>query len=189
MNDLAKYLFLLLVFVLVCLAGQTAFAADPGDDTVDCDVTVTVNQIIEWESDNDMTTIALVQIDIQGHDPEGSSTYTLWMNCNVALNAENTIAAQLDNVDDGGSDTLITTYKITYDADGSAATGGTNTTYEDYSTFIDGAGSAITHYDNDGAVEVTLWAQAVNDSTGHGEVSDAGDYEATQTLTASWTGD
>lgn len=136
-----------------------------------------------------MTTIALAQINAQANNPTGSSTYTLWINCNVALNAENTVAAQLDNVGDGGSDTLITEYKITYDADGSAATGGTDTSYEDYSTFIDGAGSAITHFDNDGAVEVTLWATAANDSTGHSEVSDAGDYEATQTLTASWTSD
>lgn len=186
MNSLAKYLLLFAVCVAVIIfTVELAFAADPGDDTVDCDVTVTVNQIIEWESDADMTTIALAQINAQGDTPEGSSTYTLWINCDVSLTANNTASgpAELSSA----TTVLITKYKIAYDDTG--GTTGADTAYEDYSTFIDGAGSAVTHVDGDGAVEVTLWAQASNDSTGHKEVSDAGAYTATQTLTASWTGD
>ena len=54
--------------------------------------------------------------------------------------------------------------------------------YTLYSSFLSSA-SVITHVSGDGAVVVTLSARATNDS---GNVADAGNYSATQTLTASW---
>jgi hypothetical protein len=78
---------------------------------------------------------------------------------------------------------LTTSYMLTDDGDGSTTTGGTNeTVYTEYSTFISG-GYTITHVAGDGVVVITLNAKAENPA---GEVADAGDYTALQTLTATW---
>jgi len=187
MRTLTKIL--LLAALVLCLTPNLVFAAEP-NDAATCVINVTVDQICEWEGAA-FADIDLALIDDQGDTPESSATYTLWINCNVALTADNTATAELDNTGPptSGSDTLITEYKVTYDGDGDPDTGGTDTAYATYDNFISGAGSAITHYDGDGAVEVTLWARASNDSTGHKEVSDAGVYKATQTLTAAWASD
>lgn len=182
MKNLAKVLLL----VGLCVTARLAFGADPGPDSATCVVNVTVTQIIEWEGDA-YADIDLADITAQDDPETGFSVYTLWINCNVSLTADNTIAAELDNTGDvpPGTDTLVTEYYVDYDGDGSGTTGGTDTTYATYDNFISG-GSAITHVDNDGAVEITLYARASNDSD---NVADAGDYTCTQTLTATWTSD
>ncbi len=183
MNSLTKLLMLSAIYIaVITFTVELALAAEP-DDAATCTINVTVDQICEWEGAS-FADIDLALIDDKADVPEGSAVYTLWLNCNVALTADNTIAAQLDNVDDGGSDTLITEYYAAYDGDGATATGGTDTVYATHDNFISGAGSAITHFDGDGAVEITLWARASNNAD---EVADAGVYEATQTLTAAWT--
>lgn len=180
MKTLAKVLLL----VGLCVSVKLALAADPGPDSATCTINVTVGQIIEWEGAA-FTDIDLATITAQGDTPSGSSEYTLWINCNVSLTADNDADAELDNTGGGGSDTLVTEYYVDYDGDGVTATGGTDTAYATYNNFISG-GSAITHVDNDGGVEITLYARASNDSD---NVADAGDYTCTQTLTASWTSD
>jgi len=181
MNSLTKLLLLSAICIaVITFTVELALAAEPDSDAF-CIINVTVDQICEWEGAN-FAAINLTTIDEKGETPEGSAVYTLWLNCNVALTADNAATAQLDNVDDGGSDTLNTEYKVAYDDVG--GTTGADTAYEDYSTFINGAGSAITHVDGDGAVEITLWAKAFNNTD---EVADAGVYQATQTLTAAWT--
>lgn len=182
MKTLAK----VLLVVALCLTANLALAADPGDDDATCTVNVTVTQIIEWEGDA-FTAIDLADITDQGTPKAGSQPYTLWINCNVSLTADNTVAAELDNTGDvpAGTDTLVTEYYIDYDGDGSSSTGGTDTTYATYDNFLSG-GSSITHIDNDGGVEITLYARASNDED---NVADAGDYTCIQTLTASWTSD
>jgi len=181
-----KILAKVLLLAALCLTANLAFAADPGPDSATCTVNVTVTQIIEWEGDA-YTDIDLANITDQGTPQSGSQPYTLWINCNVSLTADNTVAAELDNTGDvpPGTDTLVTEYYIDYDGDGSSSTGGTDTTYATYDNFLSG-GSAITHIDNDGGVEITLYARASNDSD---NVADAGDYTCIQTLTASWTSD
>jgi hypothetical protein len=182
MKNLAK----VLVLIGLCVTAKLALAADPGPDSATCVVNVTVAQIIEWEGAA-YADIDLANITAQGTPQSGSSVYTLWTNCNVSLTADNTATAELDNTGDvpPGTDTLVTEYYVDYDGDGVTATGGTDTAYATYNNFISG-GSAITHVDNDGGVEITLYARASNDSD---NVADAGDYTCTQTLTASWTSD
>ena len=182
MKSLTKIL--LLTALVLCLTPNLALAGDPNyNDAATCVVNVTVDQIVEWEGAA-YAAINLADINDQGDTPAGSSVYTLWLNCNVSLTADNTTAAELDN-DPPGSDTLVTEYYVDYDGDGASATGGTDTTYATYDNFISG-GDAITHVDNDGAVEITLYARASNRAD---EVADAGDYTCTQTLTATWTSD
>jgi len=174
---------LLLAALVLCLTPNLALAGDPNyNDAATCVVNVTVDQIVEWEGAA-YAAINLATIDDQGDTPDGNSVYTLWLNCNVSLTANNTTAARLDHGSSG--DFLVTEYYVDYDGDGASATGGTDTTYATYDNFISG-GSAITHIDNDGAVEIRLYARASNRAD---EVADAGAYTCTQTLTATWTSD
>ena len=180
-----KLLITLTVVIALCLTTNSAFAGDPNyNDAATCVINVTVDQIVEWEGAA-YAAINLATIDDKGDVPDGNSVYTLWLNCNVSLTADNTAAAELDN-DPPGSDTLVTEYKVTYDGDGDPDTGGTDTDWATYNNFISGSGSAITHVDNDGAVEIRLRARASNRTD---EVADAGDYTCTQTLTATWASD
>ncbi|MCK5557393.1 MAG: hypothetical protein KAJ01_03385, partial [Candidatus Hydrogenedentes bacterium] len=115
----------------------------------------------------------------QGDILTGSDTATLYTNGNVDITADNTTAAELS---EAGADTLYTEYQLSYDGDGVSATGGSSVAYAVYSSFLSSA-STVTHYDEDGAVVVTLGARATNAG---GTLADAGNYSATQTLTASW---
>jgi hypothetical protein len=177
MKNLVK---VVLFLAVLCLAPSLALA-QPVDDSATCDVTVTVNAIMEWSAAS-YADIALAVITSTTQTPDGFRDFTLYTNCNCEISADNTTAAQLEN-EGASTDTLVTKYKLLYDGDGVTATGGTDIgTYTDYNTFLSTA-SAVTHVDGDGVVVITLWAQA---SSG-GQVRDAGSYRATQTLTAAWT--
>jgi len=180
MKNLVKvFLFL----AVLCLAPRVAFAPDPGDKSATCDVTVTVNTVMEWSAAS-YADIALTAITSTTDTPFGSRDFTLYTNCNCEISADNTTAAQLEN-EGASSDTLVTKYELAYDGDGVTATGGTDIgPWIDYSTFLSPA-SAVTHVDGDGVAVITLSAQA---SSG-GQVRDPGSYRATQTLTAAWTSD
>lgn len=193
MNALAKYLFLLLICVLVCLTGKIAFAAGPVDAT--CEITVTVDEIVEWEGANfaaiDLDSEA--SISAQAHSPEGSAVYTLWLNGDITLSADNAgDTAQLEQ-DGAGTDVLVTKYKISTDGDGDPASGADATAisnsgsdgYLTHDLFLD-TGLVVTHVANDGAVEVTLEVEGTNDPAGHKEVANADTYTANQTITATW---
>lgn len=193
MNSFAKFSLLCVICIaIVSLTTKLLFAADPGPDSATCAISVTVDSIIEWEGAN----FAAIDLDsqeaaisAQAHTPEGSSVYTLWTNCNVALSANNTTASQLSD----GTDTLVTKYKMSEDGDGVATTGATAAaeatsgvgSYVLYDSFLSSA-LAITHVNTDGAVEVTLYVEASNAAD---EVSDSGDYTAIQTITATWVSD
>lgn len=182
MKSLAKVL--LMAALVLALTPDSAIAADPGDDSATCDVTVTVNSIMEWSAAS-YADIALAAITAQSDTPSGNRDFTLYTNCNSEISADNTVTAQLDN-DGASTDTLVTEYQLAFDGDGATATGGTDVgSWTDYSTFLSTA-SAVTHVDGDGAAVITLSARASNNA---GEVADAGSYSATQTLTASWTSD
>lgn len=170
----------LIAAFLLLLNAQAVLAPDPGDDTATCNISVTVNTMMEWAGN--FSDISLTAIANQTDAPEGSQTQTLYTNCNLEISADNTAAAQLTST----SDSLTTKYQLTYDGDGSSATGGSGeTSWTDYSTFLSSP-SAVTHVDTDGAVQVTLYVQATNPA---GRVPDAGSYTAIQTLTAAWTSD
>lgn len=167
----------ILLLVALCFAPSLALAQPP-DDSATCDVTVTVNAIMEWSAAS-YADIALAAITSQTDTPSGSRDFTLYTNCNSEISADNTATAQLSSA----TDTLVTEYQLAFDGDGVTATGGTDIgAWTDYSTFLSPA-SAVTHVDGDGTAIITLSARA---STG-GTVPDQGNYSATQTLTAAWT--
>ncbi len=167
----------ILLLVALCFAPSLALA-QPADDSATCDITVTVNAIMEWSAAS-YADIALAAITSQTDTPSGSRDFTLYTNCNSEISADNTATAQLSSA----TDTLVTEYQLAFDGDGVTATGGTDIgAWTDYSTFLSTA-SAVTHVDGDGTAVITLSARA---STG-GTVPDQGNYSATQTLTAAWT--
>jgi hypothetical protein len=168
---------LLPVVLVLCLAPNLALA-QPADDPATCDITVTVDPIMEWSAAS-YGPIALANITSTTDTPSGTADFTLYTNCNSEISADNTATAQLSSA----TDTLVTEYQLAFDGDGASATGGTDVgSWTDYTTFLSTA-SAVTHVDGDGTAVITLSAQA---STG-GSTPDAGAYSATQTLTVSWT--
>jgi hypothetical protein len=180
-----KVLAVVLLMVVLSLGANLAMAApDPAFDAATALVTVTVDEIIEWDDTvnaGNFETIALAAITEQADAPEASKSLVLYTNCDLDITADLTTEpnnAQLKKT----TDSLVTEYKLEYDGDGGSATGGTNVGWTDWTTFL-GAGSAVTHATLDGAVEVTLFARARNAT---GTLADAGDYTATQTLTATF---
>ena len=181
---------LLLVFsaMIILIPVKLSLSAEVGPDSATCAVSVTVDSIIEWEGAA-FPALVLAAITQQNSAPEDNDSFTLWTNCNVTLSANNTAASQLTD----GTDVLITKYKLTTDGDGTAASGADgdavtasgSDAYALHNSFLT-TPLAITHVNADGNVEVTLYAQATNDTD---EVSDSGDYSATQTITATWASD
>ena len=177
-----KALAVVLLVVVLSLGVNLAMAApDPLFDAATADVTVTVDEVIEWGAAN-FATIELANITNRGDAPEASQSLVLYTNCDLNITADNTTAGQLiERVT--SNDTLVTEYKLEYDKNGTDGTGGTNVDWTDYATFLGVGGSAVTHVTLDGAVNVTLSARASNEA---GTLADAGAYTATQTLTATF---
>ena len=177
MNMMRRIIFI----TILCLGGLLLAATDP--DAATCAITVTVDGLLEWEGN--FTAIAAADMSAhitnQNSVVTGSSTQTLFTNGDVILTADNDADSELDT--DSDTDQLVTEYSLSYDGNGSAATGGSAVAYTEYDTFLTGGGSACTHVSTDGAVEVTLGVRASNDTH---NVADAGDYTATQTITATW---
>lgn len=131
-----------------------------------------------WDTDFDA--ISLANITSQGQVCEDSSTVTLFMDGDASISADNSVTSQLSCA----TDALVTEYKLSFDGDGSSATGGSNTSYQAYDSFLS-TPSAVTYVAVDDNVEVTLFVRVQNNSD---EVADSGLYGATQTLTVSWVG-
>ncbi len=110
----------------------------------------------------------------------GNSTTTLHTSGDAEISADNSATAQLSL----GSCTLATEYKLTFDGDGSSATGGSTVDWTSYDSFLSLA-AGITHISDDNDVELTLYVRASNQAN---QLADAGTYTATQTLTAHWVG-
>ncbi len=131
-----------------------------------------------WESD--FEAIVLGNITTQSASESGSSNVTLFTSGNAEISADNTATAQLSY----GTDTLVTEYKLEFDGDGSAATGGSTVDWTTYDSFL-ATLAAVTYVPDDNDVVVTLHVRASNYAD---DVADAGTYTATQTLTVSWVG-
>lgn len=180
--------------VLMSFNTMPVYGADPGSDSATCAITITVNSIIEWEGAN-FAAINLAAITSQASAPTGNAIYTLWTNCNVELSSDRTNASELTHQRGvaGMADMLVTKYKISTDGDGVATTGATAadvlassaSTWTTYDNFL-ATHLQVTHFNTDGAVEVTLSVQATNDAD---NVADSGAYSATQTITAAWVSD
>lgn len=130
--------------------------------------------------DSNFGPIALPSITSKNQISEGSSSANLSINGDVEISADNSTAAQLSFA----GDTLVTEYKLTFDGNGSGATGGAGTNYETYDRFLTTAARVI-HVTGDDDVEVTVHVKASNYAN---DLADAGTYTATQTLTVHWVG-
>ena len=161
----------------LAMAGAGILMATPSDATATCSISVTVDQIMEWDAN--FPPISLADITHQTHQVTDTASATLYTNGDVDLKADNTNAARLHSA---GGVALVTEYSLAYDGNGVAATGGSPVSYTGYDTFLSTA-SRITHVSGSGAVLVTLGVRASNQS---GIEGDATAYTAIQTLTASW---
>ena len=143
-----------------------------------CPISIRAADYLEWNSDFDQ--ISLLSIASRAQTREGSSTVTLLTNGNAEITADNTPGgpAELSCF----TDILITEYRLLFSDDGSGATGGADTDYAEYDTFLSSAAS-VTYITDDNDVDVTLWIRASNNLD---EVADSDTYNATQTLTATW---
>lgn len=146
--------------------------------TLICSALLMGADFMYWESDFDP--IALPNITTQDATPEGNAQVTLFISGNTEISADNTATAQLSS----GTDTLPTEYKLNFDGDGIANTGGSTVPFTSYDSFLS-TPAYVTHVTDDNDVNVTLSVKASNYA---GEVANAGAYSATQTLTAHWVG-
>ena len=112
---------------------------------------------------------------------QGTSQITLFTSGDAEISADNTDTARLT---EPGGDSLYTEYKLDFDGDGISKTGGSMVDYTSYDTFLSSP-ATVTHIPDDNDVQVTLYVRASNYS---GQLADAGDYSATQTLTVYWSG-
>jgi hypothetical protein len=183
-----KVLAVILLMVMLSLGANLAMAApDPAFDEAEALVTVTVDEIIEWDdtvNGGNFDTIAITpNISAQADTPSASQSLVLYTNCDLDITADNTAAALLTKT----TDTLVTEYKLDYDVEADGAdTWGVPKDWALHNLFLAGGAStpsAVTHETLDGAIEVTLSARASNAA---GTLADAGDYTATQTLTATF---
>jgi hypothetical protein len=177
-----KVLAVVLLMVVLSIGANLAMAADPPDVHAHAEVECTVDGIMEWALAADFATIEIPNITDQATKRSNFSSLVLYTNGNVHITADLATEPNNAQLKTGSGDTLVTEYKLEYDGAGVTATGGATVNWTDWTTFL-GTGSLVTHVPLDGAVSVKLSAQAYNDAS---NVADAGLYEATQTLTASW---
>ena len=136
-------------------------------------------QTMNWESN--FSSINLGTITVRAEILEGSSTVRLLMTGDVEISADNGATARLS---EPGGDILVTEYKLTFDGNGSSATGASTIDYTSYESFLNPA-VLITHVVSDDDVNVTLYVRARNQA---GDLANSGSYSATQTLTVTWSG-
>ena len=178
---------LLLLAIILCLTPSLAIADPNVPVDATADITATVEGMIEWATNFDA--IVLAAFTAQLDTPENSDSTILYTNQNVTLSSEQGTDAEL-NTGTANDDTLTTKYKIGTDGDASVSTGAdsdavtasNSDNWVEYDSFLD-TGLVITHYDEDGAVVVTLEVEA---SFAAGNVANKGTYTCTQTITATW---
>ena len=189
MKSLTKKLLLLLA--VLCLTSNLALA-DPAADDATCAITCSVNGIMEWDTAAFAAGIALGPVTgPAAYSDSGNDSIILYTNGGVDITADVDTDALLTNTTGAAVyDTLTTNYGITFDYT-SAGThtygtaGADGGEWQLYSAFLTPVAATVTHYNGDGNIEVTLSCQV---SVAADEVPDKGDYTATQTLTATWTG-
>ncbi len=144
-------------------------------------VIICAEDYIRWDSNFDA--IGLDNISLRNGTSENSAAVTLFISGDVSISADNEVngSAELKN----GTDSLATEYKLEFDGTGSGGkTGANNTEYAEYNSFLSPAVN-ITYVPDDNDVAVTLWVRASNYEN---DLSDSGQYTATQTLTVTWGG-
>lgn len=167
-----------LVLILALFSMQSLVLAGHSPVTATCDISCTVEDIVEWAS-NSFSAINLGKLTTQKTEVQGSASLVLYTNKDVQILADNSEAAQLSK---DSMHTLITQYKLEYDGGGADQTGGRTAGWSDYDYFLVN-GSQVIHAPCDGAVEVILSVRAFR-NTAH--AAESGRYTARQTLTVCW---
>ena len=169
---------LLLAALCLVLTPNLALAAI-GDSDATCDINVAVENIAEWTGDFNDLTLATIT-DITSWTADANSKLMLWTNADIDITGD--AAAQLQLNGNDANNVLATQYKLTFDGDGSTATGvAAPAAWTDYDSF---AGESVVHTYADGDVMVWLWCRARIGATG--PPPDPGNYMTTQTLTIAW---
>jgi len=157
------------------------------DDTV-VSMTATVDSFAEWEdaapviaSGNWTGSVDGTTINQAGEDLTVTKAMTLYANANVTLTQAGTTNAGI-LTEPGNSDTLTTSYQIQGDVDVpdgayKAAGSGAGEFFEASNTY------SVTHTPGDGSYAINLLVKAESDDVA---ASDAGDYVASLTITATW---
>lgn len=159
------------ILILICFPSLMGMGAD----------------ILEWSALK-FPDIALPNITTRDSQVSNSSSLTLTTTGDAEISADNTTAVQLTHATSG--DTLVTEYKLTFDNVGGTTGVGTGEGGGDewqlYNVFLTtGTEGDVTWVPDDNDVKVTLSVRASNYS---GQLADAGDYSAAQTLTVFWVG-
>ena len=135
---------------------------------------------MNWQS-GQFGAIALSAITTRTGVSTGSATLALTMTGDAQISADNSGNAELRGPDGAA---LVTEYDLSFDGNGSSATGRANVPYAPYSSFLNPP-VRITHVPGDDEVMVTLSVRA---SPPSGVPLNAGSYAATASLTVSWVG-
>ena len=146
--------------------------------TLICSALLMGEDFMYWESNFDP--IVLPNITTRDAESEDEAEVTLFISGDAEISADNTGTAQLSS----GTDTLITKYKLKFDGNGIAETGGSTVNFTSYDSFLSTA-AYITYVPGDDDVKVKLIVKASNYAD---DPADAGTYSATQTLTVYWVG-
>jgi hypothetical protein len=136
--------------------------------------------VMNWQS-GQFSAISLGAITTRAGVPTGSATLALAIDGDVQISADNSVNAQLRGPNGAA---LVTEYALSFNGNGTNASGAANVAYTPYSSFLNPP-VQVTHVLGDDVVLVTLSVRA---SLPPGGVSDAGAYTATASLTASWVG-
>jgi hypothetical protein len=137
----------------------------------------------QWRSN--FGPITLPKISHKADVVEGSTTVTLEVVdvnfTQASISADNTVngPAELTN----GKDRLVTEYKLSFSGNGITTTGGSDTSYATYDTFLKDAPAVIKYKTGFNTVDVTLHVRASNIAN---NVADSGLNNAKQTLTVAW---
>lgn len=176
-----KLLIALTVVMALCLTTNSALAGITYDADATADVNCIVEEIAEWSGN--YSTIQLPDVtDQSSYTADANAVKKLYMNANVDITASATAQLKKDGTDP--NNVLVTEYKLTFDGNGSAATGvASPTTWRPHNTFATG-GESVVFVSEDGEVDVRLHVRAKNVV---GELADAGTYSTIQTLTIAWT--
>ena len=192
MNSMTKLLLLSAICIAVIAFTVELALADPAADEATCAITCSVNGIMEWDTAAFATGIALGPVTgPAAYSDSDTDVIILYTNGSVDITADIDTDALLTNTTGGATfDTLTTNYGITFDYTEAGThtygeAGANGGEWQLYSAFLTPAAATVTHYNGDGDIEVTLSCQV---SVAADEVPDKGDYTATQTLTATWTG-
>ena len=136
--------------------------------------------VMNWQS-GQFSAISLGSITTRGGTPTGSATLALAIDGDVQISADNSVNAELRGPNGAA---LVTEYALSFNGNGTNASGAANVAYAPYSSFLNPP-VQVTYVLGSDVVLVTLSVRA---SLPSGTVLDAGAYTAQASLTASWVG-